>query len=89
MLSTSTRRHGDAVVMAWSEGEAAAISRRDAWKWERKTLLNRHASLFQASRLAGDQAGRWACPAFRMPKEPRRFTARCRSIRIRAKFRIP
>jgi len=27
---------GDAVVMAWSEGEAAAISRQDAWKWERQ-----------------------------------------------------
>jgi hypothetical protein len=22
--------------MAWSEGEAAAISRQDAWKWERQ-----------------------------------------------------
>ena len=25
---------GDAVVMAWSEGEAAAVSRRNAGKWE-------------------------------------------------------
>ena len=27
---------GDAVVMAWSEGNAAAVSRHNAWKWERK-----------------------------------------------------
>src|SRR5437588_12720638 len=26
---------GDAAVMAWSEGNAAATSRRDAWKWEK------------------------------------------------------
>jgi hypothetical protein len=26
---------GDAVVMAWSEGNAAAVSRHNAWKWER------------------------------------------------------
>jgi hypothetical protein len=23
-------------VMAWSEGNAAAVSRHNAWKWERK-----------------------------------------------------
>jgi len=27
---------GDAVVMAWSEGEAAAVCRHNARKWERK-----------------------------------------------------
>jgi len=27
---------GDAVVMAWSEGNQAAVSRHNAWKWERK-----------------------------------------------------
>jgi hypothetical protein len=26
---------GDAVVMAWSEGNAAAASRHNAWKWEK------------------------------------------------------
>ena len=26
---------GDAVVMAWSEGNQAAVSRHNAWKWER------------------------------------------------------
>src|SRR4051794_41152283 len=26
---------GDAVVMCWSEGNAAAVSRQNAWKWER------------------------------------------------------
>jgi len=26
---------GDAVVMAWSEGNAAAVSQHNAWKWER------------------------------------------------------
>jgi len=26
---------GDAVVMAWSEGNAAAVSRHNAWKWEK------------------------------------------------------
>jgi hypothetical protein len=26
---------GDAVVMAWSEGNAAAASRHNTWKWER------------------------------------------------------
>src|SRR5436305_10506514 len=26
---------GDAVVMCWSEGNAAAVSRHNAWKWEK------------------------------------------------------
>jgi len=26
---------GDAVVMAWSEGNQAAVSRHNAWKWEK------------------------------------------------------
>jgi len=26
---------GDAVVMAWSEGNAAAVSRHHVWKWEK------------------------------------------------------
>src|SRR3954454_3476485 len=26
---------GDAVVMAWSEGNAAAVARHNAWKWRR------------------------------------------------------
>jgi len=25
---------GDAVVMAWSEGNVVAVSRHNAWKWE-------------------------------------------------------
>jgi hypothetical protein len=27
---------GDAVVMAWSEGNAAAVSRHAEWKWRRE-----------------------------------------------------
>jgi len=27
---------GDAVVMAWSEGNAAAVSRNNSWKWKRQ-----------------------------------------------------
>ena len=37
---------GDAVVMAWSEGNAAAVSRHNAWKWEKSFRTFGNGSAF-------------------------------------------
>src|SRR4051794_28908085 len=68
--------HGD-----HSEGQCGA---RNANRGrERVVFQKRHACLFRASRLAGDQAGSLGVSCSQNAKEPRRFTA----IRFQEKSR--